>query len=221
MSRSRPTVDYLYESGKFRLVESFSIDDMAEFLAREAGVKPAPLRGATPTKGNKVIPIAFMVLFGGAFGWLLGHGFSSPEEDALLGAGWQLLLALVLFFVLWLPLHEGIHALFFKLLGAPKVGFGYSARGMMVYAYSQRFVMSLQENALVAAMPFVIITPLLVALLIWVPGLSLMWGLTLLIHTVGCMGDFILIKHAFQHRNDAMYTYDDLEEKRTYFFQKQ
>jgi hypothetical protein len=216
---SRPTVQSLSESDNYQLVESFSIDEMADFLAREAGLTSNSTDGA-PKKDRKWLLGLSLGLMGVAFGWLIGAAFTSDQPDELLAPGWQLLTALISFFVVWLPLHEGIHAVVFKLLGAPKVGFGYSTKGMMVYAYSQRFVMTLGENAIVAAMPFLIISTLLVLLLVYVPELSLVWGFTLLLHTLGCMGDFILIKHAWTNRHASLYTYDDLDEKRTYYFKK-
>ena len=217
----KPTIQDLYESGQYQLVESFTIDEMNEFLAREAGFKKST--PGTDTVANWKSPrfwllFGMSLLVGGFMGWLIGVVMDSAKAGAALSPFWQIPLALVAFFVVALPLHEAIHALFFKLLGAPKVGFGYSAKGLMVYAYAQRFVMTLRENALVAAMPFVLITTLLVLLLFVVPSFQVLWVFLLLLHTLGCLGDFILIKHAYQHRAATMYTYDDLDEKRTYFF---
>lgn len=195
---------------------------MAEFLAREAGVKPIAVPDSE-TRGRpwrKLLTILPFLVGGLAIGWLTGKFIVNKSDEQLLPIGWQLLIAFLALFIFWLPLHEAIHALFFKWLGADKVGFGYSNKGMMVYAYSQRFVMPLRENALVAAMPFLLITTTLVVLLVKVPGLHSVWVLTLLLHTLGCMGDFILIKHAWKNRHEGIYTYDDLEEKRTYFFKK-
>jgi hypothetical protein len=218
----RPTVHTLHDSGHYRLVESFTIDEMAQFLVREAGIKTRTTAKAKQKKTPGLLLTLVLAATGAGFGYLIGSAVGSADmEGALLAPGWQLLLAIPVFLIGWLPLHEAIHALFFKLLGAQKVGFGYTSKGMMVYAYSQRFVMTLRENALVAAMPFVIITSLLFLLIVLVPGLSFLWGITLLIHTLGCIGDFILIRHAWKNRHRAMYTYDDLDEKRTYFFEKE
>ncbi len=217
----RPTVDTLHQSDDYHLVESFTIDEMAQFLIREAGVKTYTTAKAKAVKTPGVLLTVLLAGIGAGFGYLIGSAFfTAPTGQEILAPGWQLLLTLVVFVVFWLPLHESIHALFFKLLGAPKVGFGYSSKGLMVYAYSQRFVMTLRENALVAAMPFVIITCMLSLLLMLIPGLTYLWRFTLLIHTLGCAGDFLLLKHAWKNRHRAMYTYDDLDEKRTYFFEK-
>ena len=36
----RPTVDQLHMSGHYRLIESFKIDEMSQFLMRELGMAP-------------------------------------------------------------------------------------------------------------------------------------------------------------------------------------
>ncbi len=219
-SMPRPTIDTLHNADEYHLVESFTIDEMALFLAREAGVQPKTTdKPSQKTPGFWLMLLGFM-FFGGAIGWLIGAAFKNSVEAQWLAPGWQLGLGLVIFFLFLLPLHEAIHAMCFKLLGAPEVGFGYSAKSLMVYAYAQRFVMQLRENALVAAMPFLIITSLLTALLVFVPELQFLWLLLLVVHTLGCIGDFILVKHAWSNRRKAMVTYDDLDEKRTYFFEK-
>lgn len=214
----RPEVEALHRSGEYQFVESFTIDEMTQFLAREAGVQTNESGKLAKNKAGFWFLVLGMGLFGGAIGWLIGSASKNSSEIQWLGAGWQLGLGVLAFFIIVLPLHEFIHAAFFKFLGAAKVGFGYSAKGLMVYAYAQRFVMQLRENALVAAMPFVLITTLLVILLLFVPQLQFVWLLILIFHTLGCMGDFILIKHAWKNRRKNMFTYDDLEEKRTYFF---
>jgi len=217
----RPSIQSLHNSGKYHFVESFAIDEMTQFLAREAGFIVAPVSEQNQGKvASKGILIFILFVFGAVLGALLGFSIKGIVFQPLLPLGWQLILGVAGLFLIVLPLHEGIHALFFLWLGARQVGFGYSRKGLMVYAYAQRFVMTLRENALVAAMPFLLITPLLMGMLVWVPGLRATWVVLLLLHTIGCMGDFILIGHAWKNRKVGMYTYDDLDEKRTYFFKQ-
>lgn len=218
----RPSVQLLHDSEEYHLVESFTIDEMPQFLAREAGFVQVSATEQSPKNTTpKWLSITMLLFFGAASGALLGFLIKSGATLPLVPVMGQIALGVVGLFLIVLPLHESIHALFFKILGAGKVGFGYSKKGFMVYAYAQRFVMTLRENALVAAMPFVIITLALMGLLYWLPGLKGTWIMLLLLHTLGCMGDFILILHAWKNRQKAMYTYDDFAEKRTYFFKKQ
>ena len=218
----RPSVQSLHESEEYRFVESFTIDEMPQFLAREAGFVKVPGPEESGKKGTpKRWLLGMLLFFGAAFGVLLGFSINNTISQSRVPVVGQIAMGVVGLFLVVLPLHEGIHALFFKILGARQVGFGYSKKGMMVYAYAQRFVMTLRENALVAAMPFIFITIALVGLVMFLPGLKAAWIILLLLHTLGCMGDFILIAHAWKNRKAGMYTYDDLSEKRTYFFERQ
>ncbi len=90
----------------------------------------------------------------------------------------------------------------------------------MVYAYAQHFVMTLRELALVAVMPFLLITSALVLAWLVRPAYGTVWGTLLLLHTLGCVGDFALIRYYYKNRRRTMYTYDDVEgERRSYFFE--
>ena len=214
---SRPTVSQLHESGRFCLVESFSIDEMMYFVLRELGMKPPQPSSSLQLTWQSALVFLLLAALGGVVGFVFGkmayqNGIEVPDLTQFLLVIPGLLLILVV--------HEGIHALVFRALGAPKVGFGYSKKGLVVYAYADRFVMRLRENALVAVMPFLVITAALVAGLVLVPQYGLALVLALLLHTFGCMGDFALIRHWWKTRRRAMYTYDDLTEKRSYFFEE-
>ncbi|HEV7348355.1 DUF3267 domain-containing protein [Telluribacter sp.] len=218
--KTRPTIQELHQSPAYELVESFSIDEMSKFIAREINITGRSLPYARTFRSARLVLILLAAIgVGILIGWVAGTMLKTGAGELLLSPVWQIVLALTGFFIVVLPLHEAIHALVFKLLGADKVGFGYSLKSMMVYAYAQRFVMTIRENALVAAMPFILITMLLAGLLLVVPGLKMLWFLLLLLHTLGCVGDFVLIKYAYRNRSRERYTYDDLDEGRTYFFE--
>ena len=112
----RPTVYTLHESGHYRLVESFSIDEMAQFLVREAGVSTYTTSDAKVKKKPGLLLTLLLAGAGAGFGYLIGSAFvADTASERLLAPGWQLLLAFLAFLIVWLPLHEAIHALFFKL----------------------------------------------------------------------------------------------------------
>ncbi|XWW45668.1 DUF3267 domain-containing protein [Fibrella sp. USSR17] len=221
----KPTIDALHESGEYRLVESFRIDEMMHFLARELGMAPSGQTSLpAKTSSNKVkAGLRFAIIFIGSlvFGWLVGTGISTwLSKDTLVHGGAQFLIGFLLFFPL-ITVHEFIHGIFFKRVGAPRVGYGWSWKGMMAYAYAQKYVMNLREVAYVAAMPFLVITPALIVAWIVFPAYGLVWGLLLFLHTTGCIGDFVLINFWRKNQHRLMYTYDDVAgESRTYFFER-
>ena len=227
----KPTIEDLHESGQYRLVESFKIDDMTQFLARELGMVPANKSGidqVTPktTSQNLKKWVRFALIMGLSvgIGWLIGITITklvrSTGIGTLAGGSTQFLLGLLAFIPL-ISLHEFIHGIFFKRIGAPSVGYGWSWKGMMAYAYAQNYVMNLREVAYVAVMPFLFITTaLLIAWSIW-PQFGVAWATLLFRHTFGCIGDFVLINFWRKNQHRQMFTYDDIEtENRTYFFER-
>lgn len=215
----RPTVDQLHHSGQYELIESFAIDEMNQFLLRELGVKPMSADKPRKRTWKNWLVILGMALAGGLVGYLFGSTLANIIKHASgWSALWQLLGGILGLFVL-LPIHEFIHGLAFKSIGATKVGYGYSLKSLMVYAYSQLFPTTMREVAFVAVMPFLVITAgLVIGWVIW-PVYSLFWAILLLIHTSACVGDFVLIRYYLKNRHRTIYTYDDVEnERRSYFF---
>lgn len=214
----RPTVDQLHTSGRYLLLESFKIDEMSRFLMRELGMATRPAPEPQKARARNWIFVIGMAVAGGLLGYAGGKLLKgNANVDSFLwqaGAG-----VLALFLIL--PIHEFIHGLTFKRIGAPKVGYGYSLKSMMVYAYCQKFPTTMREVAFVAVMPFVLITiALIIAWSVW-PMYSVFWVMLLLLHTSGCIGDFVLINYYFKNRHRIVYTYDDIDdEQMTYFFEE-
>jgi hypothetical protein len=217
----KPTIEQLHTSPNYELIESFHIDEMGKFLMRELGMKqPENSPKKSKLTLNRIIFLLIFAGIGGAVGWSIGK-FIPKSEGGFTVLTSQFGLAFLAFFVVLLPIHEGIHAVVFKELRAKKVGFGWSTKSMIVYAYAQKFVMTLRENSWVAAMPFIVITISLVILWYLFPQWQLFWGTSLFLHTSACIGDFILIQYYLKNKNYLIYTYDDIEgEKRSYFFKE-
>lgn len=207
----KPSIDELHNPNHFSLVESFKIDEMMAFLMKELGANPTK-----PKTGNKVMRIVLIGMVGAVLGYFIGKQIGKFKLDP-----WQFLEAFGLLIFVLLPIHEGIHGLVFKILGAEKVGFGWTPKTLMVYAYAQKFVMSLKENAIVAVMPFLVITLALLIAFFTLPEYKTLIVSTFVLHTYGCLGDFILINYYFKYRHKQMFTYDDIDEAgMTYFFEK-
>ncbi|MBB6004103.1 DUF3267 domain-containing protein [Arcicella rosea] len=210
----KPSIDELHNPNYFSLVESFKIDEMMTFLMKELGANKSS--NSKPKTGRKIIGIVLIGMICAGFGYFIGKQIVVLKLDP-----WQFLEAFGLLIFVLLPIHEGIHGLVFKILGAEKVGFGWTPKTLMVYAYAQKFVMSLKENAIVAVMPFIVITLALLIAFFTLPAYRILIATTFILHTYGCLGDFILIKYYFKYRHKQMFTYDDIDEEgMTYFFEK-
>ncbi|MCY7352286.1 MAG: DUF3267 domain-containing protein [Cytophagaceae bacterium] len=208
----RPSVESLHESGQYQLLESIRLDEMGQFISKQF----APASSATVPIGRKILVLGSLGIAGAVVGYLFGTALIKEAN-----AGWQALAAVPFSLLILLPLHEAIHAIVFRLLGAQKVGFGWEPKGLMVYAYAQKFVLTLRENTRIALMPFLVLTPALLLGIALVPEYRVLLALSLVLHTFACMGDFALVRYARRNKARAIYLYDDVEgEKRSYFFEK-
>lgn len=94
-----------------------------------------------------------------------------------------------------LPLHELLHALAFKLLGAgdAKLHFGYLPLGML-YTSCEGAVFSRQRYMAILLAPAVCITAILMLVGIWL-GYPLAAFICAYLHLAGCTGDFVMARY--------------------------
>lgn len=122
---------------------------------------------------------------------------------------------------LLIPIHEGLHGLAYKYLGAPKVSYGANLRKFVFFALADKYVVDYREFRIVALTPFVVIT--LITSILYALS-SIYWGYTCLglifVHSMCCGGDFGLLSYFWEHRNKTIVTYDDVEQKVSYFYEK-
>ena len=116
-------------------------------------------------------------------------------------------------------LHENIHYLAYKFLGAKNGSVKYQWRKMIFLASADKFVANRNEFLFVAILPFFIINLLAILPMFFVGGAWFyFFGFTLFVHTALCSGDFALISFLYEHRKKTIYTYDDLDENKSYFY---
>ncbi|WP_128544377.1 DUF3267 domain-containing protein [Larkinella soli] len=139
-------------------------------------------------------------------------GFDFGDAFGFLSIGIALTFGLI-------PLHEMIHALAYRLLGATQTSFDADWKKLVFMAVADRFVADRREFLIVALAPFVVISTVVLALL---PMAGFYWQLALagifLTHTACCSGDFGLLSYFAAHRNRAVATYDDRHNKVSFFY---
>lgn len=198
----------------------FSIDelrdpDVAEVLLRLEHARLAeqlrPYLGERSwvTLGYGILGLA---VTGGAIGlaWSRPGSFWMPFGIVCLGA--------LLGYALLLPLHEGIHALAYRRMGAQRVRIRYDVKRLMAYCIADREVVPAQEFLLVCVAPFFVLNALLalgVALASGVPQLLMIGALWL--HVGACSGDMALVQFLWRHRDTPIVTYDDEAAGESYF----
>jgi hypothetical protein len=206
-----PTVEILKQSEDFRLLEELEFTSLVPFLMRYLKKINLPM----------VIFYSFHIIL---LAILVYHYMFQTIHE---GVKWSSVLKYIGFgFFLGavpvIPVHELIHGLACRLIGAKKIRYGVEWDSMMFYASADKFVMNRHQFTLVALLPFVLLSGLFLGLAIYGPALSSMiWLSACFFHGTMCIGDFGLLSFFSENWSHEVYTYDDLGEKKTFFYAKE
>lgn len=122
--------------------------------------------------------------------------------------------------MLFIPLHELLHYIAYKIAGAKSVTFISNIKKFYFATVAHKFVANLSEFTFIAILPFSVV---LIGTLVSLPFLPLELQLTaitvLAVHNMFCSGDFTLLNYLASNR--GMVTYDDTELGETYFYKTQ
>lgn len=134
----------------------------------------------------------------------------------------SMLWAAIFSFTLVIPIHEGLHAIAFLILGKRDISFGVQWRKFLFYAESNMQVLDRKQMILVALFPLIIISLLAIAAILFCGEMPcvLFCGTTVLIHLFFCSGDLTIISFFERHKPHEVFTFDNRKEKRTYYYQK-
>ena len=140
-----------------------------------------------------------------------------PLSDILL----HTILGLIVFPLLSVPIHEFMHIIPYYLSGARKIRIGMDLRQFIFYVTAHRYVAGPLQFSIVAIIPFLIISLVMLFLVLYLPGLW-KWSLSLFLffHTTMCAGDFAMLNFYWLNRNKKIYTWDDADEKIAYFYEE-
>jgi hypothetical protein len=120
-----------------------------------------------------------------------------------------------------IPLHEYIHVLAYKTQGADKTSYDANLKKFYFMAIADKFVANKREFQIVALAPFVVVSATSIILLFFTGPL---WSFTilgiLLTHTAFSSGDFGLLSYFDYHKDKDIVTYDDKENRISYFYAK-
>ena len=190
----------------YRVHETFAISELTGFVVKQV-IKLSPWSLAY--LGSIALLAAGMGYWAGVSRTGLGQVLDSFSLAALA------LVPLIL-------VHEGIHALVYKWVGAPQVRFGASLKSMAVYAYAEGFVVNWRPFVWVAVMPFLVINTLLLASMALLPPAGI-WVvlIVLMLHALACVGDFGLVNYLYLNRKTDLYTVDDIANQTVYFLEKE
>jgi hypothetical protein len=129
------------------------------------------------------------------------------------------LLGLLVFPILIIPIHEGLHIIPYFISGARNIRIGMDLSQFMFYVTAHKYVATSRKFKIVALIPFIAISLLAIFLTLYLPGLwKWSFSLFLFVHATMCAGDFAMLNFYFINRSRKIYTWDDADLKEAYFY---
>lgn len=120
-----------------------------------------------------------------------------------------------------IPIHEYLHSLAYKFVGATKTSYDVNLKKFYFMALADQFVMDYKEFRIVALTPFVCISLACIMIFIFPLGIFKYTAIAILLtHTAFCSGDFALWNYFEYNRNIGLVIYDDIEKRVSYFYQR-
>lgn len=195
------TIDEL-RGDRFELLDELHYDDLITFAARYFFEKTSWI--------TRLHHLLSLIALAAVIAAAIMHDITWMAALAQFAAGFLVMFTVVL------PLHEGLHALAYRMAGAREIRWKMLWRYLAAYVVAERFVAGRGVFFVVALAPFVVITPLAIVLGLLFPGWSVLWLTVLLWHTAGVSGDWALMNYYWHHRDRELYTWD--EGGRSFFY---
>lgn len=203
MSGNKPTPEELTGQDRYEKLAELDHNEMVPFILDN-------LKNRNPI--NALFKHGTLVLV--AFNLYMWIGrWDSSAFFLGLGAG------LIFTFTIGILLHELLHLLVYKLLGAKKTRLKALWDQGAVAAVADQFVVSEKEFYVLAFTPFTVLT------LAGITGLFFTYGwvfyalsVFLVVHATACIGDFSLAGYMYENRSREIYTFDDADNDRSFFY---
>lgn len=146
--------------------------------------------------------------------------YISSNTFSILSLIFYLINGILLGCIIVIPIHEFLHIIAYKLIGAKKLKISSNIRKMYFYVTADKFVIEKKEFIFVALFPFLIINSILIWVILYSSNatIGIITSLFLFLHSLNCIGDFALINFVTSTKGKNVYTFDDSINKITYFY---
>lgn len=207
------TPEMLLNNPEFELVEEVSYDDLKSFLIKEIGKKGLIMTIYGIFQGISIAANVFIITY---------FTINFIKHETFISELIISLSTIFLSFFLIIPFHELIHAAAFIILGKKNIGFGAIWKKFVFYAESDRQVLNRREITIVALAPLIAIS--LICILLIILNFSfistLIFAIIAFVHLLVCGGDIAIVSFFYRNRSREMFTFDDRELKKTFYYKK-
>jgi len=202
-----PDAEELNKDDSYQQILELDFDDMIPFVISNIRKPGIYSRLYMAINAIALAGIIFLMVWGLSQGWLTWTKLLKQSITGIFAGSIGII-----------PVHELFHGVAYRTLGARKIQFGANLQQLIFFVTADRFPVSRSELRFLALLPFVAINSLTLAItVLWMPGLTIFFGLLLLAHNMMCIGDFAIINYA-ENEAGEIFTYDEPEIKRSYFY---
>ena len=200
----KPTAEELLEGDEYEKVQELDHEEIAEFVMKSLQYQ----NFFTVAFKLSMVSISAIVLAQVIIHWEGGESF--------LG----LLAGVLITFTAGVLIHEILHLIAYFLLGARKLSIVPKWSQGAVVAAADQFVIGRRGFYFLAMTPFVLLTAGAFVALFYTHGIYYHMVLSFLFfHSMACIGDFGMASYFYENRDRTIYTFDDMENEKSYFFE--
>ena len=210
LSKPKPNAEMLQEDLSYRMILELDFSEMIPFVLSNI-------------RKRSIIPLFYISINAGFLFFIILYIVWSVRMGPLSAGNifWQIVAGILAGSIAVIPPHELLHGFAYRILGARKIRFGADFQQFIFYVTADRFPISKRELAFLAMVPFVVMNLAIISLTaVWANHITLFSASLLLSHNIMCIGDFAIISYAFSQKGE-LFTYDDIEKKKSYFFERQ
>jgi len=204
-----PDVDTLQNESLYRKILELDFSEMTPFVLNNIKGRE---KVAVLYMALNLATLAFIIVY---VVWGLTWGHFDGGKVFL-----QMMVGVLAGSILIILPHEILHGLAYRLLGARQIRFGVDFQQFIFFVTADRFPISRNELRFLALTPFAVINAVVITLTATLfTEWTLLSATLLLSHNIMCIGDFALTSYANKCKGE-LYTYDEIENKKSYFYEK-
>lgn len=201
----------LINNPEFELIEEIDYANLKTFV-----VKEIERRSALIVLYSIIQIVAILAAIGLLAFYTFGLIIDGNFGIELTTAGCAILFSCTLL----IPIHELIHAAAFLALGKRDIGFGVQWKKYLFYAEANLQVLNRNEMIMVGLAPLAVIAIVSITIIaLQISTLtSLFAAIVFTMHLLFCGGDIAIISFFVRHKQVEMYTFDNREKKKSFYF---
>ena len=202
-------VEELLKDDSYEQILELDFDDMIPFVMSNIRKSGIYSRIYMAVNVITLLGLVILVVLGLSQGWLTWSKLVKQFITGVFAGS-----------ILIIPFHELFHGLAYWILGAKKIKFGANLQQQLFFVTADRFPVTARELLFLALLPFIIINAVTVStLILCLPQFIILFGFFLLAHNMMCIGDFAIVNYA-QNEGEEIYSYDETERKKSFYYKK-